>query len=146
MSDSPQQPDDWTNCPDGVLTSLGQQLRAAEARDQSAQVMRSVVAFGVLVVVGAGTAWWLNSPNLPAAISCAECHSHFAEYHDHLARDAAFDPNLATSMAHHLEVCDVCREKFKKQFPGVLQAGLRDAGKWLARSEVQLAWSIMHAG
>ncbi len=146
MSDSPQQSDDWTNCPEGVLTSLGHRLRVDEARDQSAQVMRSVVALGVLVVVGAGTAWWLTAPNLPGEITCAECHSHFAEYHGHLAGNATVDPDLATSMAHHLEVCGACRAKFKQQFPGALQAGLKDAGRWLSRSDVQLAWAIIRAG
>ena len=146
MSDSPQQHDDWTNCPDGVLTSLGQRLRVEEARDQSAQVMRGVVAFGVLVVAGVGAAWWLNSPNLPVAITCAECHSHFDEYHNHLAGNAAVDPDLAASMAQHLEECGVCRVKFEEQFPGALRAGLKDAGRWLARSDVQLAWAIIRAG
>lgn len=141
MSNLPHEPDDWSACPAGALTMLGDRLRADHRRDQSAALMRNVVTFGVLLVAGVGAAWWIGGSMLPGGIACTTCHANFAAYQAHLTGGAAMDTEMASSMSDHLAVCPICRSEFNKQFPGLLSDALEDTGRLLARSDVQAACS-----
>lgn len=59
----------------------------------------------------------------PATIPCATCIERFVPYHSHLAGNLS-DPTISDAkleeVRRHLEQCEMCRDKFKLAYPGVL--------------------------
>jgi hypothetical protein len=140
MSRKEERLDDWRPCAPGELVHLAARLDAHHRLRRGKQLINRAVAVLVigasaLLVVGAFT-----RDRLPP-LTCAECRSHFAEYHLHQLNEQPLDDqSLAQRMADHLARCEHCRAKFLAAYPdarlGAAPPGgagaLLAAASWLA--------------
>ena len=131
---SEQEPHDfWDECPPGELSRMVQRLENAQRRKRTRDLFGVAVLSMLLVSGGVILFGTLSSSNTPqgyiyGGISCGECKSHFADYHDHLTGAALMaDAKLSESMATHLADCGLCRSRFDRAYPGVLNAATRPA-------------------
>lgn len=112
----------WEPCAQGELGAMATRLveakhRASRKRMYKATVATTALFACVILVVGS---LWGRVGFSHGGISCWECASHFAEYHDHLTEAKLMeDAEMAESMQAHLEGCWLCRRKFNSDYPGV---------------------------
>lgn len=131
---------EWQQCPQGELLHVRERL-CAHAR-RTCRIVR-LAALGVLLAfVGGGvwgvSAWQAASSHALKAIDCEECAQHFAEYRDHLLGLHPFeDAGLLRKIEAHMTNCPKCRDRFEKEYPGVLNQQTMDS---LRRGPRQLAF------
>ncbi len=117
---------DWNDCPQGELSQMVCKLEASQTRARSKKLVQTGLLGTLLVAAGvvvSGSLLTSNGTRGYGGISCAECKSHFAEYHAHqTGSELLEDLGLATSMAAHLAECQSCRSRFNENYPDVLQA------------------------
>jgi len=125
---NPADSGDWGDCPQGELSRMVRKLDASRARGRTKKLVQTSLLGTLLVAAGVVVGGSLLTSNRVAGyggISCAECKSHFAEYHAHVTgAELLEDLGLATSMAGHLADCQSCKSRFDANYPGVLHAGV----------------------
>ena len=118
---------DWSECPQGELSQMVRHLSASQARARNRKLVQTGVVSMVLVacgvvVVGSLTNRGGGGSFTFGGITCAECASHFAEYHGYLTDSKEFGtPELVASMTTHLGSCPICQSRFNETYPGVLK-------------------------
>ena len=120
--------DTWQACPSGTLKRMVDQLDERDARAeslrQSSTALTSLPALAcALFLIGVIT--YVVGPNRFGGVTCAQCQQQFAAFHTHLDPGAGTsEERLSTeqlqSMTVHLTECDICREKFRQQYPDAI--------------------------
>ncbi|NOY29262.1 MAG: hypothetical protein GXP28_03515 [Planctomycetes bacterium] len=133
---------DWNNCPQGELSRMVRKLDASRARTRTKKLVQTSLLGMLLVAAGvvvSGSLLTSNSEGGYGGISCAECKSHFVEYHAHITGSELLeDLGLASSMAVHLADCRFCQSRFNASYPGVLQVGISISTQPMIRSPMPL--------
>lgn len=122
--------DDWNDRPQGELLRMVKRLNAKERRSRAKRLFGAATLCTLLVAAGVVSVGSLvdQRGNLYGGITCEECRSHLAAYHDHVKEVALIaDDALAESMKRHLADCHLCRSQFDQTYPGVLSAAPRPA-------------------
>lgn len=143
MNDSTEkhapQNDEWAPCQAGELGGLGRRLRAAEARRQQTRLAGGAasvlaIALAVFLLPGGET----DPSRYLGGISCERCMAAMPAYHTQLVQGAELESVTLSaeevlSVAQHLEVCHLCRDKFDQLYPGALSGAAAAASLgWLA--------------
>ncbi|MEM6798716.1 MAG: hypothetical protein AAF589_04310 [Planctomycetota bacterium] len=143
----PANGDAWEPCPAGALEGLANRLHAADRRRQQVTVAKTagvVTLMTAVLVVGGGLLSGLGNGGLgnggagnQGPMLCNECLATFEAYEWHLTDQQAMQPDQVARMEAHLEKCDLCRNKFEQEHPGLL-ASLVEMAQRMVASAVSL--------
>lgn len=136
----------WDACPDGALTRLSQNLRAARRREVMRQTAPWITVGAVLVLAAAWLTWPRSGAEGP--LVCAEVMQMLPDY-----RANRLTGRMRKRVEVHLAGCPACRQRAERQAepaggstrrPGIDRAPSRGIGReFLERSAA--ARKVAHA-
>ncbi|MEQ8790622.1 MAG: zf-HC2 domain-containing protein [Pirellulaceae bacterium] len=103
-----QHDDNWDACPDGELSRMVGQIRAARQRRITNRAAAGAATLLIALTVVGLTASWLGGgaqAEQPAPIACPRVRELLPAY-----TQAKLDSDLNKRIAHHLEHCPRCRQ------------------------------------